>query len=484
VSSTATDPAQPLVVKPVPAEVLRVPGEGLERREGDRRRVLVVGGGLAGLVAAYELERQGHDPVVLEAQNRVGGRIHTLRSFAPGLYAEAGGMRIPQAHDLTLAYCAKFDLALRPFVMGNPKGLVYVGGRRVTAGEAAADPDSLGFPVAENERGRSCGDLWAEAIAPLRTTLETEGTAAGWETIVAKYDSYSLEEFLQEQGWSAGAIEMYGVLEFVESDLQNAFLETLREDLGGAYVDMHEIVGGMDLLPNAFCSALAGRIRFGAEVQAIEQDDSSATVRYRTAAGRFSLTGDYAICTLPFGCLRQVEARFSHEKQKAIRELNYSASTKVVLQVRNRRWETEDEIAGGASCTDLSIRRLNYPTPDPSTTRGVLLASYTWGQDALRWGSLDEESRLEQALEDVGQIHPWIREEFECGASHAWYSDPWAGGAFALFDPGQQSSLQPAVVAPEGRVLFAGEHCSLYHAWIQGALESGIRAAREIHEAA
>ena len=476
--------AEPLVVKPVPEAVLRVAGEGLGRRDGRRSRVIVLGGGLAGLVAAYELQREGHDPLVLEAQQRVGGRIFTLRCFAPGLYAEAGGMRIPGAHDLTLAYCRRFGLELRPFVMGNPEGLVCVGGRRVTAAEADADPNALGFPVSEHERGKSCNDLWEEAIAPLRATLAERGTEAGWAAIVAEYDAYSLEEFLQAKGWSAGAIEMYGVLNFLESDMQNAFLEVLREDLGAAYVHMHELVGGMDLLPNAFYRELAGRVRFGAEVQAIEQDENSVTVRFRSQAGRLSLTGDFAICTLPFGCLRQVEARFSHAKQKAIRELNYSASTKVLMQVRNRRWETEDGIAGGATCTDLPIRRMNYPTPDPSSSRGVLLASYTWGQDALRWGSLDAESRLEQALDDVEQIHPWIREEFECGASHAWYNDPWAGGAFALFDPGQQSALQAAIVAPEGRVLFAGEHCSLYHAWIQGALESGIRAAREINDAA
>jgi monoamine oxidase len=472
--------AEPIVVKPVPDEVLRVAGEGLGRREGDRRRVVILGGGLAGLVAAYELERQGHDPVVLEAQQRVGGRIHTLRCFAPGLYAEAGGMRIPEAHNLTLAYCREFGLPLRPFVMGSPNGIVYVGGKRTTSAQAAADPDQFGFPVAEHERGRSCDDLWENAIADLRM-LAAQGEE-GWGQIVAQWDSYSLEEFLQAKDWSPGAIEMYGVLAFLESDMQNAFLEVLREDLGAAYVDMHEIVGGMDLLPNAFYARLADRVRFGAEVQAIEQDDSSVNVRFRTPAGPFSVSGDYAICALPFGCLRPIEARFSHEKQRAIRELNYSASTKVVMQVRSRRWETEDGVAGGAACTDLSIRRMNYPTPDPATSRGVLLASYTWGQDALRWGAMDEETRIEQALDDVERIHPWIREEFEVGASHAWYSDPWAGGAFALFDPGQQSSLQPAVVAPEGRVLFAGEHCSLYHAWIQGALESGIRAAREIHE--
>jgi monoamine oxidase len=96
---------------------------------------------------------------------------------------------------------------------------------------------------------------------------------------------------------------------------------------------------------------------------------------------------------------------------------------------------------------------------------------------------MDEETRLEEALDDVARIHPGIRDVYEVGASHAWYSDRWARGAFAMFAPEQQTELQGAIVQPEGRVLFAGEHCSLYHAWIQGALESGIRAARQIHEA-
>ncbi len=95
---------------------------------------------------------------------------------------------------------------------------------------------------------------------------------------------------------------------------------------------------------------------------------------------------------------------------------------------------------------------------------------------------MDEVTRIEEALEDVTQIHPRMRDVFEVGASHAWYGDRWARGAFALFAPEQQTSLQDAILRPEGRVYFAGEHCSLYHAWIQGALESGIRAARQIHE--
>jgi monoamine oxidase len=96
---------------------------------------------------------------------------------------------------------------------------------------------------------------------------------------------------------------------------------------------------------------------------------------------------------------------------------------------------------------------------------------------------MDAEDTIEQALEDVAQIHPSITAEFEVGAVQNWYDDPWARGAFALFEPEQQTRLQESIIAPEGRIHFAGEHTSLYHAWIQGALESGIRAAREIHEA-
>ncbi len=468
---------------PVTRDVLATAALGLEPSATPRRDVVVIGGGLAGLVAAYELKRQGHRPIVLEAQNRVGGRIYTLRSFAPGLHAEAGGMRIPRAHGLTLAYCEHFGLPMAPFPMGNPKGLVHVGGSRMTLAEANADPARLGFRVAEAEVGRTADEMWEEAIGDMRRAIDAEGLAA-WDDIVRRFDQYSLYEFLRSRGWSDGAIEYYAVMNFVEADMHNAVVEVLREDLGGAYLDMQCIAGGMDALPNAFFAALQDEVRLGAEVFAIEQDPDGVTVHYKTEAARSAVRGDYAVCTLPFPVLRTVEVtpEMSRDKQRAIRQLNYHASTKILFQVRERIWETEDGILGGATVTDLPVRRLNYPTPDPTTSRGVLLASYTWGQDALQWGAMDEETRLEEALDDVARIHPRIREVYETGATHAWYGDRWARGAFALFAPEQQSELQADIVRPEGRILFAGEHCSLYHAWIQGSLESGIRAARQIHE--
>jgi monoamine oxidase len=478
--------AQPIVKEPVPEETLDVAEHGLERRPGQRKRVVVIGAGMAGLVAAYELKRQGHDVVVLEAQNRVGGRVFTCRDFAPGLYAEFGAMRIPRSHDLTLKYCDLFGTPLRPFVMGNEKGLVHIGGDRMTMAEAQANPERLPFELEEHERGRTADDLWAAAIADIKSMLDRDGDSA-WEEIRAQYDQFSLYEFLKHRGFSDGAVEYYAVMNFVETDMNNAVMEVLREDLEGAYVDMQTIDGGMDQLPDAFFQELQEEVRFGAEVHAIEHSGEEVTAHFKTESGRFAVTADYCVCTLPFPALRTVEIigePFSHAKRRAIRQLNYHASTKILFQVRHRFWEHEDGIVGGgATVTDLPIRRMNYPPSSTETERGVLLASYSWGQDALQWGAMDPETRLEEALDDVSRIHPRIREEYEVGTSHAWYGDRWARGAFALFAPDQQTDLQAAIVEPEGRIHFAGEHCSLYHAWIQGALESGIRAAREIHEA-
>src|SRR5690349_1376000 len=147
-AQTMTGVPEPVVDTPVDPETLATPEMGLEPRDQAAKRVIIIGGGIAGLVAAFELRRQGHEPLVLEAQHRVGGRVRTIRDFAPGLYAEAGAMRIPRVHDLTLRYCELFGLELRPFVMGNPKALVAIGGERMTAEEADREPGRLPFDLA------------------------------------------------------------------------------------------------------------------------------------------------------------------------------------------------------------------------------------------------------------------------------------------------------------------------------------------------
>ncbi len=447
------------------------------------KTVLVLGAGMAGLTAAYELLRAGHTPVVLEGRNRVGGRVCTLREpFSDGLHAEAGAMRIPRAHRLTMGYLEHFSVPVLPFTMSNNQCYYYLNGQRHRIAEATADPVRLGYGVHPHEVGKNHGQLWEAAIAPLVARLQAEGEAA-WDGLVRDYDQYSTREFLETCGWSEGAMEMFGLLADQEALMNSSFLELFREEAGNYYTDMVQVAGGMDHLPNAFLPALRPHLRFGAKITALAQDADSVTAHYATAAGKFSVTGDYAIVTIPFPVLRHIEILqpFSRGKQRAIRQLHYDASAKIWMQFRRRFWEEDDGIFGGGTATDLPIRVVYYPDHGRETGRGVVLASYTWSEDAQRWGSLSPENRLTEALDDLVEIHPQAREEFECGASKMWHDDEFAGGAFALFDPGQQTLLYQDIIQPEGRMRFAGEHASLAHAWIQGAIESGLREAHAIN---
>jgi len=465
------------------SDCLRFIEHGLPVVAGPRKRVVVVGAGMAGLAAASALAQADHDVVVLEAKERVGGRVCTLREpFTHGLYAEAGAMRIPRAHRLTMAYVAKFGLPTRDFRMNNPDAWCHLFGRKHRFREVDADPALIGAHLPEAERGTTCAAMWERALKPFIDRLAVGDDA--WPEIVGKFDGYSTREFLEEKGWSEAAIELFGLLMNQESLMNASFLELLREEAGHCYVDMVRIEGGMDRLPCGFLPQLSHRIRFGARLVALDQSERDVTVHYQTAGGRARVRADYAIVTVPFPVLRHVEMvkPLSQGKRRAIRQLHYDASAKILFQCRRRFWEEDDGIHGGGTVTDLAVRNIFYPEAGRETGRGVLLASYTWSEDAQRWGSLPPEERIVQALENVAVIHPQVREEFEVGASKMWHDDPFAGGAFALFDPSQQTLLYSSIVAPEGRIHFAGEHASLQHAWIQGAIESGLRAASDINQ--
>ncbi len=464
-------------------------------------KVVIVGGGLAGLCAAYELEKLGHECVILEAETRhIGGRVRTIR-FDNGLYGELGAMRIPKAHDLTRHYVNEFNLTLRPFVSFNAQAYTVARGRKVRNGEVGNLASS--YALESGELGKTPDDLWVESVvAALEMLSEPEkqdmfaiqpNTAT-----IRDLDQKSLGQIWLEAGLSQEALEYLAVAYALDQFQFTAITEHLREEIDGIWVDgFDEIVGGMDLLPAAFAQQLQSQPRMGCQVFRLEQNGDAGPVAaiYRRAGQIEREEGDVMVCTLPFSVMERIDVvpAFSPGKQRAIRKLHYDSSVKTLAVTQRRFWETNDNIYGGGTITDLITGSTYYPSDNAeaqdqavSQGPGVLLASYTWGDQARRQASLSTSERSKLVIDQVSTFHPELAQAgmVQQTATWSWDRHPWSSGAYAFFLPGQHTALHADIIRPEGRIFIAGEHASLNHSWMQGALESALRVVQEISSAA
>jgi monoamine oxidase len=298
----------------------------------------------------------------------------------------------------------------------------------------------------------------------------------------------SFAELLERAGASAAARYLLSLpsLRLLGDGLESLSALAVLRDLALTMKNVQQlsyIKGGNDHLPKAFATRLAEKIHYGSPVAAIQQDAKGVRVTVRRAAEETTISGDYLICTVPFSVLGSIAVtpEFSASKRQAIKELPYTSVTRIALQSRSRFWTKDGKSLFVVS--DLPIMNCDNGAFDLPGPRG-LLNCYLAGDQARRVGAMADKDRLALALDSLKKIYPEMAEDYEGGASYSWDQNPWAKGGYSWLKPGQLTSLLPHILAPEGRIHFAGEHASFWPGWMQGALQSGNRAAREVNDAA
>ncbi len=469
-------------------------------------RVLVLGAGMAGLAAGYQLARAGYDVTILEARDRPGGRVQTIREpFEGGQHVEAGAMFLPGQHALTIGYAARFGLELAPIGPDDLPTMMYVRGTPIVDPNAA----NAAWPVPLWDRERIHGvagqfmDYIIGAVAEIG-----DPRAPGWPTPAAlKYDTMSMAEFLQAQGASPGAIELLrlGYLDLWGDGIESYSALLILRDMAGLMnaVPPHtghkhpklrkapgpsgpdprtwnwQVAQGNDRLPAAIAAdpALASRVHYGEAVARLERG-ADGPVRCRTATGRL-FEADAVICTIPFSVLRSLELAvpLSREKLRAIGRLEYTSFTRVYVQTATRVWKKLGR--PGIANTDLPVRWVNDQTAAQTGAMGIL-ESGSAGPQARAFAALGDVERARQVVAGLDRVYPGVANEVVCSTSKCWDLDPWARGDYCWFLPGDMRALLPSIVSAEAGIHFAGDHTSPSPGWIQGAIESGHRAALEI----
>lgn len=456
------------------------------------KRIVIVGAGMAGLVSASLLKEAGHHVTILEGSDRIGGRVMTLRSpFYGGQYMEAGAMRIPSTHVLTLEYIAKHRLPLQEFINLTMNDKLYVNGVSTRRWRYEQDSSVLRFPLAPNERGKTADELALMAVKPVMDFINQD-PQRHWPIVIQEFDRYSMDTFMRFNpvgpSLSAAAVNMIKVMSGFEGFPELSFIEILRDFIMFTpNTRFYQISGGFDRLPQSFLPLLNENIHLNCKMTQITQHGNEVTISgtHTCTSEPFHVTGDIAIITIPFSVLQFVNVEpynlFSYNKWNAIRQLHYVASTKIGLQFAHRFWEENGQF-GGQSVTDLPIRLSYFPSNDFGQQGGVVLASYTWEDDAQPWLRMSKEEQVMDALKYMAHIHgEQVYQTFLTGAAHNWSLHPFSAGAFTMFKPLQETELGPHISTPEGRIHFAGEHASDFHGWIQGAIQSAIRAAFAIN---
>jgi len=470
---------------------------------GNGKRVVILGAGLAGMVAAYELGKLGYTCEILEARGFSGGRCQTARkgfeltelggerqvcNFDEGQYINHGPWRIPFGHQSTLHYTREFGVPLEVFNNDNDAAYVFreniegpLKGRRLRQMEIKADM-----------RGH-VDELFAKTMQAGRLD---DRVSANDKQLLLDYlvnEGYLDKSDLSYKGTGArGYKTPPGVVDgTLEDPLQ--FSELLQSKLGHIYRSanqytqqktMFQPVGGMDQIAKAFEQRVGNVIRFNTEIVSLRNSPDGITVQCKdtqTGATR-TVQGDFCLCTIPLSVLAQMDTDFSDPFKEAMK-VAYTPTGKIGIQMKRRFWEEDDFIYGGHISTDIAgIGGISLPSWDWQGRKGTLLGYYNFGGQAARVSAMSPAQRMEFALESGEKVFPGVyRSSAESAFSVAWHRVQYNVGGWANWSEDARRTGYPMLLKGEGRTLLAGEHLSYINGWMAGAIESAWHQIEQIH---
>ena len=469
---------------------------------GAGRRVVVLGAGIAGLVAAYELQQAGFAVTVLEARARVGGRAWTVRDgdtiamigeptqtarLSPGLYFNAGPARLPSFHQGMLGYAKQFGVPLEIEVNTSRSAYIAAPGSRIRM--RAAVNDTRGY-IAE---------LLAKAVG--QGALDTVVTPAEKAQLLPFLRRYGdLDERFAFSGTTrsgfatrpGAGVGRFGVaappVPFATLLANPQLPMTLFDEGIFQQATMFQPVGGMDRIPVAIARHLTDRVICRAEVVRIRHDVGGVQVTYvdRATGAGHTATGDYVVCTLPFPVLAAIDHDLPPDYRAAIAAVEYDFSNKIAFDAP-RFWEA-DEIYGGITFVGGDTALIWYPSAAIHSDRGVVLGCYASGQRARDFERLPLAEQIAAARAAIEMVHPghgadcvaplvvnWHKVPFSLGPWPAWNGVPLGPQENHIDQPGYRLLNQPA-----GRVVFAGAALSQTPGWQEGAVQSAHAAVTTI----
>jgi len=440
----------------------------------NNRTVTVVGAGLAGLSAAYDLQRAGWKVTVLEARDRVGGRVYSLRSFSNGLVAEGGGEFIEESHKRMLAFAKQFHLKLGHVGSWQTQNWAAFDGKvgplsavEIWGTDLHEEVEKIWQALAE--LAKSVPDPNQPQAARKAKHLDRQ-SAADW---LASLDAHPLakKDFIQHiRAEYTCEPERHSLLDLARNAAM--YYVTFDRDMN------YRVAGGNDLIPRALAQALLD-VRLNAPVTSIRVLPHEVAVTVKQADSHLTISSAFAILAVPLTTARLIEFNppLPMTHQRMVNELSYGAVTKVLIEYRKRFWDEQGW--NGQLATDRPIGYTWHATSHIEDQHGIITA-YTGGNPGAKLAAYSAEERTRVAVADIEALFPGSSDLVEHTATVAWPNEPYTRGSYAALAPGEVTAHWQTLFEPAGRLFFAGEHASSIQGFMEGAVESGQRAAATI----